>query len=177
MLDTSMKLLTGERAAIAIQRNWRRRVVTRRRAINRILAVVRGKQGRNRALRMRELKLFQSKAMHLPRVVLITLVYAVIIFLTLLCMYINLIFGIKFTKDEQAVWVWATYIGLFLDWGVYSTSKIVLQWLLPPYITEVLFLLLVVGFVALGVFCEEVMDPVKRPWTADLGILCEIPPV
>merc|ERR1712100_924349 len=169
MLDTSMKLLTGERAAIAIQRNWRRRVVTRRRAINRILAVVRGKQGRNRALRMRELKLFQSKAMHLPRVVLITLVYAVIIFLTLLCMYINLIFGIKFTKEQQYDWVSTTYVALCLDWVVYSTSKIVLQWLLPPYVTEVLFVGCVVGVVSFGLVCQEIMG--KEAWASDFEII------
>ena len=101
-------------------------MAVRKRAINRILAVIRGKQGHNRALRMREFKEYhevhrkssssqimtissvpmlrrhfttnyldvsQSKAMQIPRYILIALVYTVIAFLTVLCLYINLIFG------------------------------------------------------------------------------------
>ena len=53
---TVSHIIQAEKAAVAIQRNWRRRMAVRRRAMNRILAVVRGKQGHNRALRMRELQ-------------------------------------------------------------------------------------------------------------------------
>merc|ERR1712032_1632402 len=105
------------------------RMAVRRKAINRILAVVRGKQGHNRALRMRELQDYKSKAMQIPRYLLIWTVYIVIVFLTLFCLYINLIFGIKFTKEQQYDWVSTTYLAIFLDWVIYSTSKIVLQWL------------------------------------------------
>ena len=86
--------------------------------------------------------------MQIPRYLLIWTVYIVIVFLTLFCLYINLIFGkstnsivakinpnlicttcvgIKFTKEQQYDWVSTTYLAIFLDWVVYSTSKIVLQ--------------------------------------------------
>merc|ERR1712032_1440869 len=175
--ETTTHFMTAEKAAISIQRNWRRRMAIRRRAINLILAVVRGKQGHNCALRMRELQDYKSKAMQIPRYVLIWTVYIVILFLTLLCLYINLIFGIKFSLDQQYKWVMATYVATFMDWIVYSTSKIVLQWLLPPYVTEVLFVFCVVGVVAFGMFCGEILDPEKRPWTESLQIVCDILPV
>lgn len=150
-------------------------MAVRRRAINRILAVVRGKQGHNRALRMRELQDYKSKAMQIPRYVLIWTVYIVIVFLTLLCLYINLIFGIKFTKEQQYDWVSTTYVALCLDWVVYSTSKIVLQWLLPPYVTEVLFVGCVVGVVSFGLVCQEIMG--KEAWASDFEIICDVLPV
>ena len=34
--------------------------------------------------------------------------------------------GIKFTPEQQFKWVWATFLATFLDWVLYSTSKIVL---------------------------------------------------
>merc|ERR1712070_96657 len=114
--------------------------------------------------------------MEVPRLILVTFCYAVIIFLTGLCMYINLIFGVKFTKEQQTAWVTATYIGLLLDWGVYSTSQIILQWLLPQYITEILFIFFIGGILAFGVFCGEIMDPATRPWTQDLQFVCDVLP-
>ena len=86
--------------------------------------------------------------MQIPRYILIWIVYIAIIFLTLFCLYINLIFGkstnsivvkvnpnlihttragIKFTKEQQYDWVSTTFLAIFLDWVLYSTSKIVLQ--------------------------------------------------
>ena len=35
--------------------------------------------------------------------------------------------GIKFTPEQQFKWVWATFLATFLDWVLYSTSKIVLE--------------------------------------------------
>ena len=35
----------------------------------------------------------QSKVLQFPRILLITIVYAVVVFLTLFCIYLNLIFG------------------------------------------------------------------------------------
>ena len=35
--------------------------------------------------------------------------------------------GIKFTQEQQLKWVWATFLATFLDWVLYSTSKIVLE--------------------------------------------------
>jgi len=172
--DTTSHFMTAEKAAVAIQRNWRRQMAVRRRAINRILAVIRGKQGHNRALRMRELQDFKSKAMQIPRYILIGIVYSVILFLTLFCIYLNLIFGIKFTLEEQYAWVTATYLATFLDWVVYSTSKIILQWLLPPYVTECFFVLCVAGVVLFGVFCGQIMG--REPWAQDFEIICDVLP-
>merc|ERR1712032_1510239 len=86
------------------------------------------------------------------RVALVALVYIVILFLTALCIYINLIFGIKFTVDKQHNWVLTTYLAILLDWDVYSSSKIVLEWLLPPYVTECFFALCCGSILLFGYF-------------------------
>jgi len=52
-----------------------------------------------------------------------------------------------------------------------------LQWLLPPYVTEVLFILCVVGVIAFGYFCGDIMDPERNPWTAGFQIVCDVLPV
>merc|ERR1711907_210154 len=177
MVETTTRIKTVDKAALTIQRNWRRRLAVRRRAVNRIIAVIRGKQGHNRALRMRELNAFTGKATEGLRILLVALVYSVLIFITLLCIFINLIFGIKFTQEQQLKWVWATFLATFLDWVLYSTSKIVFEWLLPPYVTEVLFILCVVGVVVFGYFCGDIVDPERNPWTAGLEVLCDVLPV
>merc|ERR1712025_650892 len=119
---------------------------------------------------MRELNAFSGKAMQGLRILLIALVYTVRIF-------INLIFGIKFTPEQQFKWVWATFLATFLDWVLYSTSKIVLEWLLPPYVTEVFFILCVVGVITFGYFCGDIVDPERNPWTAGFEIMCDVLPV
>merc|ERR1712048_90403 len=44
MVETTTRIKTVDKAALTIQRNWRRRLAVRRRAVNRIIAVIRGKQ-------------------------------------------------------------------------------------------------------------------------------------
>ena len=52
-----------------------------------------------------------------------------------------------------------------------------LQWLLPPYVTEVLFILCVVGVIIFGYFCGDIVDPERNPWTAGYEVMCDILPV
>merc|ERR1712037_662872 len=117
-----------------------------------------GKQGRNRAMRMRELQHYKSKVLQFPRILLITIVYVVLFFLTLFCIYLNLIFGIKFDVDKQHKWVTVTYLAIFLDWIVYSSSKIVLEWLLPPYVTECFFAGCCGLVLLFGIFCGDIVE-------------------
>jgi hypothetical protein len=163
---------TGVKAAALIQRNWRIKAKIRKRAVNHLLAVIRGKQGRNRALRMRELQFYKSKALQLPRILLVTLVYTAISFLTLFSIFINLIFGIKFDVEKQHKWVVVTYLAIFLDWVVYSSSKIVLEWLLPPYVTECVFVICCASVLLFGYFCGDITEGE----TSSLSIICDVLP-
>ena len=52
-----------------------------------------------------------------------------------------------------------------------------LQWILPPYLTELLFLSCAVGIIAFGFVCGDVVDPEKYPWTAGIAIVCDVLPV
>ena len=56
---------------------------------------------------------FQSKVMQVPRLILITIVYSVVVFLTLFCIYLNLIFGTYF------VWrLWYVFFFFFSECGI-----------------------------------------------------------
>merc|ERR1711865_419624 len=110
-------------------------------AVISIQKIFRGHSGRVKATLALEIANFSSP--HLMKTGMIwerravkALVYMMVIFLVVFAMYLNLIFGIKFDKDQQNSWVEGFVTGLSLELSIGIPIQIVLMRILPHEVTK-----------------------------------------
>ena len=111
--------------------------------------------------------------MHIRRRVLLGISYFTVLFFLAASLYINLIFGVKFTQKQTQGWVTVTAVTLLVDLLVFSTARIMLLWLVPSNVLRVLMLLLVAVVVVYSLFCSQLAASIG----SDGKFLCEISPI
>merc|ERR1712150_173618 len=136
-------------AAYKLQRQFRRKKKRRAKAIDRITAWYRGKQGRLRALRAWELDLLvANRRIQCMRCTLQALCYILLVIFTGFAMFVNLIFGIKFAEGEQVgAWIQFTLLTILIDWVLYSPIKIICRWFMPLFLVVICYVLFFFGIV------------------------------
>merc|ERR1712118_415942 len=98
-------------------------------------------------------------------------------FFTGLAIFLNLIYGIVFTPEEQKQWMLVTHLTIAFEIVIYTPLTVVLKWLLPPYLTECIFLIFFVVIIIFAVHCQDILDTERRNWSDNVNLFCEILPV
>lgn len=157
------RLKRHESAAHKLQRRFRRKKARRARAINRISAWFRGKKGRTRALRAWELQeLNINKHMQCMRWALLVICYTLLAILSAFAIFLNLIFGIKFSKSGQVTeWVHFTLLTILIDLLLYSPIRILCRWVMPLFLVFICYVIFFFGVVSFAIYCDGELDEVQ----------------
>jgi len=107
-------------------------------------------------IREAELRYFKED-MKGERIVLLTLCYAGVAFFTVFSIWINVLFGVKFDRNDQAAWIELTFITLALDLILISFLKVLFVWLVPQNLLGVMVLVVICTFVAFSATCGSML--------------------
>merc|ERR1712037_597575 len=116
----------GEHAVVTLQAHVRRRVVTHKH-VRGVETKLRKQKNIKTFLREAEFDHYK-KDLLASRRVLLGIAYFTVFFFLAASLYINLIFGVKFTQEQTESWIGVTGACLALDLLLFSTARIMLLW-------------------------------------------------
>merc|ERR1712048_1265999 len=102
------------------------------------------------------------------KIVLTVLIYGFVAMMTLFCIFMQLIYGVKFAFETQVGWIQAYWVAMFIEFVPMSLMRIILSWLLPDYWLWGVMLLIAVSIVWFGTQCEEILtDPLHQLYVCE----------
>jgi len=165
----------GEDAVVTLQAHVRRRIVTQKSVHEHVRGV------ETKLIEERRLKTFLREAefdhykenLLVYRRTLLGIAYFTVSFFLAASLYINFIFGIKFTQEQTESWIGVTVACLALDLLLFSTTRIMLQWIVPQSVLRFLLIILLAGAITYAIFCEDMAEAMGF----DGDIFCELSPI
>ena len=165
----------GEHAVVTLQAHVRRRIVTQK-TIHKHVRGVETKLIEEKRLKtfLREAEFdHYKKDLLVSRRTLLGIAYFTVSFFLAASLYINFIFGVKFTQKQTESWIGVTAACLVLDLLLFSTTRIMLLWLVPQSVLRVLLIILLVGAITYTIFCGDMAEAMGF----DGDIFCELSPI
>ena len=165
----------GEKAVVTLQAHVRRRIVTNT-TVHKHVCGVGSKLRKQKRLKtfLREAEFdHYKKDLLVSRRTLLGIAYFTVSFFLAASLYINLIFGIKFTQKQTESWISVTAATLVIDLLVFSTARIMLLWIVPQSVLRFLMLILIAAVVVYTLFCAEIAAALGSDGT----FLCEVSPI